>query len=73
MYDSRLPSFITATDDDLQLLAADSTAIRLDHLATATYKLLISGSQARRVVAIDFHYQERYIFWTDSLKKQVNR
>ena len=68
-----MTSFIAATDDDLQLLAADSTAIRLDHLATATYKLLISGSQVGRVLAIDFHYQERYVFWTDSEKKQVNR
>ena len=65
--------FLTATDEDLQLLTADSPALRLDHLATATYTILVSGSQVGGVVGVDFHYQKRYIYWTDNRKKQINR
>jgi hypothetical protein len=56
-----------------ELLLADRKDLRRFHLLTKKYTQLINNSNIERPVAMDFHIKERYVYWTDDSKNQINR
>jgi len=56
-----------------ELLLADRKDLRRYHLLTKSYTLLIDNKEVEGAIAMDFHFERSYVYWTDVTKEQIMR
>eukprot|EP00916_Digyalum_oweni_P010684 GHVL01017809.1.p1 GENE.GHVL01017809.1~~GHVL01017809.1.p1 ORF type:complete len:900 (-),score=79.94 GHVL01017809.1:617-3316(-) len=62
-----------ASEGEPELLLADRKDLRRYHLLTKSYTLLIDNKEIEGAIAMDFHFQNKYVYWTDVTQEHIKR